>query len=723
MDDKGYISSMLAVNSVLFQVNATLSIGKNDNKSGGRHDFCKKFAGNSVIDPALYAMLKAVYELMCANDMKPEKYVDELKKLVPGEAFNKMEIGNGTVRYGINRAKRINGVMRFMTRHKLMSEKAIGKLEDAETRSAIEAIKSTKKTVSALSKFENDYVKLKEGYDKPDSPFLLIKRYTEILQKNDKAAKEGKQIKLGDGEYVKQIEIEKKTYKMIRHADSTVSVVDNDGNSQNVKDEKEAEQLIEGLRKGDSLIKPEKDKKTAEDKKVKKPAEKKVPVTKEEEKKEEPVEGPKDKKEENTKEPEKKPEEKKEEKKVEEPVEGPKDKKEEENTKEPEKKPEDKKEEKKAEEPVEGLKEKKEEENTKEPEKEPEDKKEEKTQEEFRKFAVSGEQIYKEEAPTHFTPEYIRKKLEDIRFIFVTKGTKDTGKLKKLMKNPEFKKNSDAWNKFFEEDGGTEYKQMALTLNECISLLSGPKDENWSEGIKDAVGRLKKAANTYRITHKSILSVLGTSQHVTKAGDVRMAAAMQLMYETSVYEKMLEAYIDNGNKDIKRVPEGEEKKETQELNEVMDERNDYIRRLFKDKLALSPSQMQLLVSWAGDESFVTDKSGNITGLPKDPLQKAMFIVAVMKLRKLMTGNLTPEQIMSMTESDFVNKGFDSEVKDVINNPKYARFFKTAKSAKKAPDGELTGRLTDMSANSMFNESRQTMEINKTATAKKMTDLN
>ncbi len=651
MDDKGYVSSMLAVNSVLFQVNGAFSEGKKDITKGGKLNFCKKIAGAGAMDFALLGMLKALYNLMIANGMKPDKYTDELKKLVPGEAFNKMEIGNAMVRYGINRAKRLNGVMRFMSRYKLMNTKAISRIEDVEIRNAVESIPATQKALSSMSKFETDYVKLKEGYDKPDSPFLLIKRYTEILQKNDKAAREGKKIELGDNEYVQQIKIGKKTYRVIKHTDFTVSVVDKNGNSKNVTDDKAAEELIRSITKSDGLTKDE------DKKEVKKPVE---------EKKEKPVE-----------------------EKI--PV--------------PEKK-EEKQDEELFENKAENTEIKSE---------------ENKTEEVFEKTAIAGDQIFKEEAATHFTPEYVRKKLENVRLIFMTKGVKNSSDLKKAMKKPAFKKNSAEWNKFFENDGGTEYKQMAKAMNECIDLLAAPQDEKWSENILDVLKRLKESANSYRITHKSILRFIGTNQHVTKVGDVRVTAAMQLMYEASVYEKMLSSYIANGGKDLKAVKDND--KETARLNNVMDARNEYIGQLFKDKLGLSIVDRQYLIAWSGDDSFIKNKAGKLEGVPKDPGKRALWCVAVRRMRKLMDGDITPEQIMSMAEKDFVKGGLWAEANELLNNPANAPFFKASGTGKHELDNEIHQQIMNTTDTAMTNKSQMEVGMNQNLAANKMQYIN
>ena len=261
MDDKSYVSSMLTAVTAFMHVNIVISVKESKDEQSKRFSFCRKVAGTGKIEPALLGVLKAAYYLMTANGMKPEDYEEGLKLLMPSEVFNNMKIGNHNERYRINSAMRINGALSFLKSKKLLNKNSIEKIKDAEIRNAIDTITGQEKTFAKLSKFEDKYVRLKSGFDKPDSPFLLVKRFSEILQENPEAVEKGEKIDLGKGRYIRKKVIGKKTYRIIRHADSTFSVVDEKGNSKNVKDEKKAEELASKLAMSDGLKKSVADKK------------------------------------------------------------------------------------------------------------------------------------------------------------------------------------------------------------------------------------------------------------------------------------------------------------------------------------------------------------------------------------------------------------------------------------------------------------------------------
>lgn len=335
---------------------------------------------------------------------------------------------------------------------------------------------------------------------------------------------------------------------------------------------------------------------------------------------------------------------------------------------------------------------------------------------------MEEQEDFAEEEGSHFTPEYIKGKLENIRTLFMTEGLKDKSALKAAAKKPGFTKNSEAYNEFFAGDGGKEYREMAKAMNDCIKLLGAPAGDDWSEKVIDAFRRVKAAANTYRKTHKSVLRVVGVSSHVTKVGDARVNIAMQLMYESSVYENMMSSYIANGSKDSTTIKDSDREDETERLNNVMTLRNKYIKKLFSKKLALSKTSKQTMIAWAGDDSFISDENGNYTGLPSDPVRKTAYFVAVNKMRELMKGDITADQIMSMEKEDLDDNGFNRDVEKIVKDPKYAAAFKKSKSGKKQSDAELQMQIMNMNGNNLLNNTMMSRDLNTSRMSDKMTDF-
>jgi hypothetical protein len=696
MDDKGYVSSMLTINFALTEAGDAISAKETDKEKSKRYDFCREIAGDDkAIDPALLGILRSVYYLLKEKGLEPGDYVGEIKNLVPKAEFNSTKINEVRVSYGINRAMRMNGVCTFMDKYKLFDDDLRKKIKNTPVKNAVRAVSRKREALRELADFENNYVKLKEGFDKADSPFLLVKHYFEILQKNKTKVKAGKKIDLGNGEFFQQKTIGGKAYRVVKNADNTISVADEDGNAANDKEQKAVEEAlaVNKLGKAESLKKTT-TKKTEKTEKTKK-------ITTKADKAEKKVE-------------------KKEEKKVE--------------------KKEDKKEEKKVE--------------NKEPEQY--DKNAVKVDsleknaikgdsiERYEKNAVKGdsmmttllkgdvttkkqeepakteEVVIKEEPESHFTPEYIKKKLEDLRNVFVTQCTKSTSTFKKASKNSKFQPNSEAWNKFFENDGGIEYREMAAAMNKCIRLLGSPVDDKWNENIKDAFAELKKTANHYRETHKSVLSVIGISSHVTKVGDKRMETALRLMREAAVYEDMMGGYIENGGKDVKLVEKTEEEKETKALNDAMDEREAYVKTLLEDKLDYSASTRQLIIACACNKTLL--QNGKVDGMPQDKAQRALWFVVVSRIQKIMSGTMTAEEIKAQADNDFKNNGIKNAVAEVMQNAKYAGLLKASKSAKKDSQENFGQQIMNLQNDLVHNDPMKKMDITSTMKAKKMEEM-
>jgi hypothetical protein len=654
----------------------------------------------------------------------------------------------------------------------------INKIGNVEIRDAINTIQSKRNAVAEMAVFEKDYATFRQGIDKADSPFLLIRHYNDIIENNKKKLENGEKVELGDGEYVQQLVIGGRTYRVIRHADKTVSVSDEDGNAKNVKNEKEADVLVNKIGKGETLIKPATVKKSeAEKKPVEKkeePVKVKEPVKEEESVKVEvPVQeevfektavkgdqierfdkvvvkgdqieafeknavmGDQIQKEEKEKDRDEEkqdeviaenkeviPEEnesdndKKEEKKeveTENPVDDTQnDRNEKEEVNPEENKVEDKKEEKKEEDKTED--------NTEVDSKGKTEEKNEELDEIFEGLKDEIEEDRQVETiepalESHFTPEYIKKRLEGTREYFMTKCVKNTSAFKKAKNNPEFQKNSAQWINFFEKDGGGEYCEMACAINECIDLLAGPQDDKWEKDIKDAFGRLKESANKYRITHKSILRVFGISGHVTSVGDYRMDAAVRLLYDASVFEKMMADYINNGRKDINTISSSEKAAETERLNDVMTGRDKYVGALLGKKLDLSASQKQLILACASDEGFMA--RNGFTGFPKDKTQRALWSVIIDRLRKVMSGSITAEEIKNIREEDIKNNAIVADVKALLNDPSKAAALSAKPGAKQ---GNIDQQIMGMSSLKLNEDPSRNVSINTNTVAKKMQDL-
>ena len=687
MDDKGYVSSMLTINFALTEAGDAIRAKETDAEKSKRYDFCREIAGDDkAIDPALLGILRSVYYLLKEKGLEPSAYVGEIKNLVPKAEYNSTKINEVKVSYGINRAMRMNGVCTFMDKYQLFDDDLRKKIKNTSVKNAVKAVSRKREALRELADFENNYVKLKEGFDKADSPFLLVKHYFEILQKNKTKVKAGKKIDLGNGEFFQQKTIGGKSYRVVKNADNTISVADEDGKAASDKEQKAVEEAlaVNKLGKAESLNKTttKKTEKTEKTKKTNKTTTKADKVEKKEDKKEE-------------KKVEKK-EDKKEEKKVE--------------------KKEDKKEEKKEE------------------KKEPEqyDKIAVKGDslvknaikgdsiERYEKNAVKGDVIIKEEPESHFTPEYIRKKLEDLRNVFVTQCTKSTSTFKKAAKNSKFQPNSEAWNKFFENDGGTEYKEMAVAMNKCIRLLGSPVDDKWNKNIKDAFAELKKTANHYRETHKSVLGVIGISSHVTKVGDKRMETALRLIREASVYEDMMGGYIENGGKDVRLVEKTEEEKETKVLDDAMNEREAYVKTLLEEKLDYSASTKQLIIACACNKSLL--QNGKVDGMPQDKAQRALWFVVVSRIQKIMSGTMTAEEIKAQAENDFKNNGIKNAVAELMKNTKYAGLLKPSKSGKKGTQENFGQQIMNLQNDLVHNDPMKKMDITSTMNAKKMEEM-
>ncbi|MBP3277869.1 MAG: hypothetical protein J6M44_02820, partial [Butyrivibrio sp.] len=333
---------------------------------------------------------------------------------------------------------------------------------------------------------------------------------------------------------------------------------------------------------------------------------------------------------------------------------------------------------------------------------------------------LKGDVIIKEEPESHFTPEYIRKKLEDLRNVFVTQCTKSTSTFKKAMKNSKFQPNSEAWNKFFENDGGTEYREMAAAMNKCIRLLGSPVDDKWNENIKDAFAELKKTANHYRETHKSVLGVIGISSHVTKVGDKRMETALRLIREASVYEDMMGGYIENGGKDVKLVEKTEEEKETKVLDDAMNEREAYVKTLLEEKLDYSASTKQLIIACACNKSLL--QNGKVDGMPQDKAQRALWFVVVSRIQKIMSGTMTAEEIKAQANNDFKNNGIKNAVAELMQNTKYAGLLKPSKSGKKGTQENFSQQIMNLQNDLVHNDPMKKMDITSTMKAKKMEEM-
>ena len=696
MDDKGYVSSMLTINFALTEAGDAIRAKETDTEKSKRYDFCREIAGDDkAIDPALLGILRSVYYLLKEKGLEPGDYVGEIKNLVPKAEYNSMKINEVKVSYGINRAMRMNGVCTFMDKYQLFDDDLRKKIKNTSVKNAVKAVSKKREALRELADFENNYVKLKEGFDKADSPFLLVKHYFEILQKNKTKVKAGKKIDLGNGEFFQQKTIGGKSYRVVKNADNTISVADEDGKAASDKEQKAVEEAlaVNKLGKAESLKKTT----TKKTEKTKKTTTKADKVEKKVEKKEE--------------------------------------------------KKEDKKEEKKVE--------------NKEPE-------------QYDKIAVKGdslvkntikgdslvknaikgdslvknaikgdsmmttllkgdvttkkqeepakteEVVIKEEPESHFTPEYIKKKLEDLRNVFVTQCTKSTSTFKKAAKNSKFQPNSEAWNKFFENDGGTEYREMAAAMNKCIRLLGSPVDDKWNENIKDAFAELKKTANHYRETHKSVLGVIGISSHVTKVGDKRMETALRLIREASVYEDMMGGYIENGGKDVKLVEKTEEEKETKVLDDAMNEREAYVKTLLEEKLDYSASTKQLIIACACNKSLL--QNGKVDGMPQDKAQRALWFVVVSRIQKIMSGTMTAEEIKAQADNDFKKNGIKNAVAELMQNTKYAGLLKPSKSGKKGTQENFGQQIMNLQNDLVHNDPMKKMDITSTMKAKKMEEM-
>jgi hypothetical protein len=731
MDDKGYVSSMLTINFTLTEASESISKEEKDAEKGKRFDFCKAIAGDDkAMDPALLGILRSVYYLIKAKGEDPMYYVGELQKLVPKAEFNSTKIDKVKVSYGINRAIRMNGVCTFMDKYKLFDEKLKKSIENVPVKNAITAVSRKREALRELADFEERYVKLREGFDKPDTPFLLVKRYSEILQKNKAKVKAGKKIDLGNGEFFQQKTIGGKAYRVVKNVDNTISVTDEDGNAAGEKEQKALEQelLTNKIGKAGSLNKKTTVKKAEKADKTEKvkAATKAAPAKAErkEEKKEEQydkilikgdsaykeekfdkilVKGDEIREKRTWRDTIRKGEtvgdtirkkatfgdtlsvkekktwgdtrKKEEPKEVEVPENSPKL----ENSKEPE--------------------------NFKEPEKYVEN------------LTVHDERFNAPES--HFTPTFVKNKLQDIRTIFMTKCVKDKSAYKKAMTDPYFEANSAAWNNFFENDGGTEYKAMAAAMNDCIELLENQNGEDWNAEIKKAFSTLKKAADTYRSTHKSVLRFLGTSEHITKNGDRRMAATMKLLMESSVYESMISEYIDNGGKDKTYIEKGKEEAEADRLNGAMVQRNKYINHLLDNVLALSPSQKQSIIACASDETILTGKNGKNEEIPQKADQKALWYVAVSRLKKVMSGAMSSEDIEKLAANDFSKAAIKNEAANLQNNPAFKALLKASKSGKKNEQNDIHQQLMNMQGGVMQSEPAQNLNMNTQAQVKKL----
>lgn len=680
MDDKGYVSSMLTINFTLTEASESISKEEKDAEKGKRFDFCKAIAGDDkAMDPALVGMLRSVYYLLKAKGEDPMYYVGELQKLVPKAEFNSTKIDKIKVSYGINRAIRMNGVCTFMDKYKLFDENLKKSIGNIPVKNAITAVSRKREALRELADFEERYVKLREGFDKADTPFLLVKRYSEILQKNKAKVKAGKKIDLGNGEFFQQKTIGGKAYRVVRNVDNTISVTDEDGNAAGEKEQKalEEEFIANKLGKAGSLNKKATVKKTEKAGKT----EKTKKSAKQEEKKEaEPEEFDKIfvKGDSIYKEPEKYD-------KI--LVKG--------------------------DEMTSILTSSEEMQSTLLKGDEI------RSQKTWHDTIRKGENLTVHESVSHFTPTFVKNKLKDIRTIFMTKCVKDKSAYKKAMTDPYFEANSAAWNNFFENDGGTEYKAMAAAMNDCIELLENQNGEDWNAEIKKAFSTLKKAADTYRSTHKSVLRFLGTSEHITKNGDRRMAATMKLLMESSVYESMISEYIDNGGKDKTYIEKGKEEAEADRLNGAMVQRNKYINHLLDNVLALSPSQKQSIIACASDETILTGRNGKNEEIPQKADQKALWYVAVSRLKKVMSGAMSSEDIEKLAANDFSKAAIKNEAANLQNNPAFKALLKASKSGKKNEQNDIHQQLMNMQGGVMQSEPAQNLNMNTQAQVKKL----
>lgn len=677
MDDKGYVSSMLTINFALTEAGDAIRAKETDKEKSKRYDFCREIAGDDkAIDPALLGILRSVYYLLKEKGLEPGDYVGEIKNLVPKAEFNSTKINEVKVSYGINRAMRMNGVCTFMDKYKLFDDDLRKKIKNTPVKNAVRAVSRKREALRELADFENNYVKLKEGFDKADSPFLLVKHYFEILQKNKTKVKAGKKIDLGNGEFYQQKTIGGKAYRVVKNADNTISVADEDGNAASDKELKAVEEVfaVNKLGKVESLKKTT-TKKTEKTEKTKKTTTKADKVEKN---------------------------------------------------------------------AIKGDSIERYEKNAIKGDSLVKNAIKSDSLEKYEKNAIKGDSmmttllkgdvttkkqeepvttedvVIKEEPESHFTPEYIRKKLEDLRNVFVTQCTKSTSTFKKAAKNSKFQPNSEAWNKFFENDGGTEYREMAVAMNKCIRLLGSPVDDKWNKNIKDAFAELKKTANHYRETHKSVLSVIGISSHVTKVGDKRMETALRLIREASVYEDMMGGYIENGGKDVKLVEKTEEEKETKVLDDAMNEREAYVKTLLEEKLDYSASTKQLIIACACNKSLL--QNGKVDGMPQDKAQRALWFVVVSRIQKIMSGTMTAEEIKAQADIDFKNNGIKNAVAAVMQNAKYAGLLKASKSSKKDSQENFGQQIKNLQNDLVHNDPMKKMDITSTMNAKKMEEM-
>ena len=289
MDDKGYVSSMLTINFALTEAGDAIRAKETDTDKSKRYDFCREIAGDDkAIDPALLGILRSVYYLLKEKGLEPGAYVGEIKNLVPKAEFNSTKINEVKVSYGINRAMRMNGVCTFMDKYQLFDDDLRKKIKNSSVKNAVKAVSGKREALRELADFENNYVKLKEGFDKADSPFLLVKHYFEILQKNKTKVKAGKKIDLGNGEFFQQKTIGGKSYRIVKNADNTISVADEEVKAASDKEQKAVEEAlaVNKLGKAESLKKTT-TKKTEKTEKTKKTTTKADKVEKKEEKKEE----------------------------------------------------------------------------------------------------------------------------------------------------------------------------------------------------------------------------------------------------------------------------------------------------------------------------------------------------------------------------------------------------------------------------------------------------
>ncbi len=279
--------------------------------------------------------------------------------------------------------------------------------------------------------------------------------------------------------------------------------------------------------------------------------------------------------------------------------------------------------------------------------------------ERFEKTVVSGGSVLERR---DYRLDYIKSHLESIRRDLMDKGLKDDKGYKyKFGKDAKFDENDEEMTKFFEQDGGDEYKEFALSINECIKLLGDAEKRMDKNSVISAIRKVNEASAKYVATHKGVLSYIGlkSSWHFHDYGDERYAKAKDLTLYTNLFENMLDQkYSAKSN-----MSEAEGKKEINRLKQFTDLRAAYVKKMAE----IEPSVVNITRIATPNADMASYSS--VDGFPKTVKGKATWYVIIKNLKNMLASDTALDDVMSgARNTSKVNK----EIENLQKNPSFRK---------------------------------------------------